>query len=172
MKKFLSILLSGLAILGLVGCSSSTASKSDADTASNPPVEVKEETKEEVKEPENKVEKETEVKSESKTENKTVVEISSSEKEKIKSQVSEKLNDKNITSVDILTDSQTGKPMATVQLQGNIEKADINKEELESLSKEIAGRINTIVEKYTIEFIDKNYQLIMQNNNGTITYSE
>lgn len=169
MKKFLSILFSGLVILGLVGCSSNTASKSDTDTASNIPVEVKEETKEPEKE--NKVE-ETEVKSEPKTESKAVVEISSSEKEKIKSQVSEKLNDKNITSVDILTDSQTGKPMATVQLQGNIEKTDINKEELESLSKEIAGRINTIVEKYTIEFIDKNYQLIMQNNNGTITYSE
>ena len=43
MKKFLSILLSALVILGLVGCNSSTASKSDADTASNPPVEVKEE---------------------------------------------------------------------------------------------------------------------------------
>ncbi|WP_346869712.1 hypothetical protein [Clostridium sp. UBA5119] len=45
MKKFLSILLSGLVVLGLVGCSSSTASKSD-----NPPVEVKEEAKEPKKE--------------------------------------------------------------------------------------------------------------------------
>lgn len=48
MKKILSSLLCSVLILGLVGCNSNTASKSD--TASNPPVEVKEEVKKTEKE--------------------------------------------------------------------------------------------------------------------------
>lgn len=105
-------------------------------------------------------------------EKKVVTQLSSAEKDKLKNEISKKLEDKNITSVDILTDSQTGKAIASIQLQGNIDKANINKNDMEALSKEIGDRINTIVEKYTIEFIDKNFQLIMQDDTGIITFVE
>lgn len=96
--------------------------------------------------------------------------ISESEKDKLKKEVSKKLEDKNVTNIDILTDSQTSEPIISLQLQGDIEKANINKDELESLGDEIVERVKGISDKYSIEFIDKNFQLIMVKDNEGIRY--
>lgn len=99
-----------------------------------------------------------------------IQEISKEEKENIKAQAEKLLDDKNITYIDVLTDSETGEAMLSIQLQGNILKEESNIEELEELTKEIDSRVSEISTKNTIELIDKNYQMILMYSNGEFQY--
>lgn len=101
-----------------------------------------------------------------------IQEISKEEKENIKAQAEKLLDDKNITYIDVLTDSETGEAMLSIQLQGNILKEESNIEELEELTKEIDSRVSEISTKNTIELIDKNYQMILMYSNGEFQYFE
>lgn len=99
-------------------------------------------------------------------------EISKEDKANIKTKAEKVLEDKNVTNIDVLTDSVTGEAMLSIQLQGNIVKEDANIAELEELAKEIDSKVADISTKNTIEFIDKNYQLMLMYSEGEFTHFE
>lgn len=98
--------------------------------------------------------------------------LSSAEKEKISNEIEGLLSDENVTSVDILTDSNTGEPIASIQIQGSNTKGEISEEQLAAYCEDIKDRINSVVSVCKIELIDKNYQLqaFYDSNTGIQTY--
>lgn len=104
------------------------------------------------------------------SDNKTIEELSKTDKDKIKKQVEEKVKDKNVTDVSILTEPETGKPIISLQLKGDIEKANVNKEEIEKIVYELEDRVKDISDKVEIQMLDKNNQVILLYMNKEIEY--
>lgn len=98
----------------------------------------------------------------------TPVMISSAEKENISNEIKGLLSDENVTSVAILTDSATGEPIASIQVQGSNAKGEISEEQLTAYCENIQSRISSVVSICNIELIDSNYQLeaIYDSNTG------
>lgn len=98
----------------------------------------------------------------------TPVMISSAEKENISNEIKGLLSDENVTSVAILTDSATGEPIASIQVQGSNAKGEISEEQLMAYCEDIQSRISSVVSICNIELIDSNYQLevIYDSNTG------
>lgn len=98
----------------------------------------------------------------------TPVMISSAEKENISNEIKGLLSDENVTSVAILTDSATGEPIASIQVQGSNAKGEVSEEQLTAYCENIQSRINSVVSICNIELIDSNYQLevIYDSNTG------
>lgn len=98
----------------------------------------------------------------------TPVMISSAEKENISNEIKGLLSDENVTSVAILTDSATGEPIASIQVQGSNTKGEISEEQLTAYCEDIQSRISSVVSICNIELIDSNYQLevIYDSNTG------
>lgn len=98
----------------------------------------------------------------------TPVMISSAEKENISNEIKGLLSDENVTSVAILTDSATGEPIASIQVQGSNAKGEVSEEQLTAYCENIQSRISSVVSICNIELIDSNYQLevIYDSNTG------
>ena len=95
-----------------------------------------------------------------------IQQIGESDKNKIKKDAEDKLKDKNVTSIDVLTNSTTGKAMLSIQLVGDILKQDVNPTEAKELCDEIYNRLKDITEEVTLELVDKKHQLISLYTNG------
>ena len=97
--------------------------------------------------------------------------LTDKEKEELKNKVAEKVKDKNVTDISILTENGTGKPIISMQLKGDIDKADVNKEEAEKLAYDLENRVKDISDKTEIQLIDKNDQVILLYKNKEIEYN-
>lgn len=98
----------------------------------------------------------------------TPVMISNAEKENISKEIKGMLSDENVTSVAILTDSATGEPIASIQVQGSNTKGEMSEDQLAAYCEDIQSRISSVVSLCNIELIDANYQLevIYDSNTG------
>ncbi len=134
MKNFLNIFVALLISFSLVACSTSNDSDSNDSDVDTELSELE-----------------------------AILEASKEERAEITSQIESVLSDKSVTSVDVLTLTEGGFS-ADVQLQGDILKADVNKDEALALCEELVARIEEldVVDEISINLIDSKYQLIVR----------
>ncbi len=114
MKNFLNIFVALLISFSLVACSTSNDSDSNDSDVDTELSELE-----------------------------AILEASKEERAEITSQIESVLSDKSVTSVDVLT-LTAGGFSADVQLQGDILKADVNKDEALALCEELVAIIEEL----------------------------
>lgn len=94
------------------------------------------------------------------------------EKTSIKNEISEVLTGKNVTAIDILTVGE-GIYGATIQMQGNIERKDVDELSAVTFVEEISKKVEELdlLGKVQVELIDANNQLlIIYNSDGSYQF--
>lgn len=94
--------------------------------------------------------------------------LTSGQKQVYIDQISKLLEDKNVSDISIGTSTETGEPIAYVQLQGTLPKESMDENEMTNLCRIVAGRINECgIYQYNIELVDSNSQMAMTYNEQT-----
>lgn len=96
--------------------------------------------------------------------------LSSEDKEKIKTKVKNVIGDKKITDISILTDSATGEPIISVQIELIGEKDTIENSYVEKEINDIVESTKDISDKCVVEAISSDYQLIAIYSDGSIEF--
>lgn len=103
----------------------------------------------------------------------TVTALTATDKAALKAKVTNALKDYNATSIDILTSSKNGSPIASVQLKSLFSFEQINENEIDTFINTITSLIEPISANYNIELVDSNSQLILtKSNDSEIQYAQ